>query len=82
MKLTGNRIRTLLHDLRATLREIGMEEVLIRHRGSIAINRARIDCDFYRMRNGDMDAINSFDGDFMLQYSWAEVTAGMLIFNF
>ena len=82
MKLAGTRIRTLLHDLLTTLREIGMEDALIRHRGSIAVNRARIDCDFYRMRDGDMSAINSFNGDFMLQYSWAEVTAGMLIFNF
>ncbi|MBR4655559.1 MAG: response regulator [Oscillospiraceae bacterium] len=82
MKLAGTRIRTLLHDLRTTLREIGMEDALIRHRSSIAVNCARIDCDFYRMRDGDMAAINSFNGDFMLQYSWAEVTTGMLIFNF
>ena len=36
---------------------------------------------FYRMRAGDMDAINSYKGEFMLQYSWAEITAGMLIFR-
>ena len=82
MKLAGSRIRTLLHDLRTTLREIGMEDVLIRHRASIAVNRERIDCDFYRMRDGDMDAINSFNGDYMQQYSWAEVTTGMLVFNY
>lgn len=81
LKITGNRIRTLLSDLRATLKAIGMEDALIRHRASIAVNRARIDCDFYRMRNGDMNAINTFHGEFMVQYSWAEMTAGMLVFG-
>lgn len=79
-KVTANRIRTLLSGLRATFRDIGMEDVLIRHRASIAVNPARIDCDFYRMKAGDMDALNSYNGEFMLQYSWAEQTAGMLAF--
>lgn len=82
MKLTGNRIRTLFSDLRGTLRSIGMEDVLIRHRASIALNRSLLDCDFYRMQSGDMDAINAFRGEFMVQYSWAEMTAGMLVFDF
>ena len=59
-----------------------MEDVLIRHRASIALNRSLLDCDFYRMQSGDMDAINAFRGEFMVQYSWAEMTAGMLIFDF
>ena len=82
LRITTNRIRTLLSDLRATFKDIGMEDALIRHRGSIAVNRARFDCDFYRMQNGDMDAINAFRGEFMVQYSWAEVTAGMLEFHY
>lgn len=82
VKAIGTRIRTLLYDLRMTLRSIGMEDVIIRHRASLAVNRARIDCDFYRMQNGDVDAINAFHGEFMLQYSWAEITAGMLEFHY
>ena len=82
MQVTGNRIRTLLSDLRLTLKQIGMEDVLIRHRASIAVDRTRIDCDFYRMLRGDVDAINSFHGAFMVQYSWAETTAGTLGFSF
>lgn len=81
LRITTNRIRTLLSDLRATLKSIGMEDALIRYRGSIAVNRARFDCDYYRMQNGDMDAINTFRGQFMQQYSWAEMTAGMLVFG-
>lgn len=81
-RATSNRVRTLYSDLNLTLKEIGIEDALIRHRGSIAVNRERFDCDFFRMQNGDVDAINSFRGEFMVQYSWAEMTAGMLIFHF
>ena len=82
MKLISNRIRTLISDMRATFKSIGMEDVLIRHRASIALNLTKIDCDLYRRYQGEMDAVNSFHGDFMVQYSWAEVTAGMLTFKY
>lgn len=82
LKLTGNRIRTLLADLRKTFSDIGMEDVLIRHRASLAVNRALLDCDFFRMLDGDMEAVNAFKGEFMVQYSWAEMSAGTLTFHF
>lgn len=81
VRVANNRIRTLLSDLRWTLRRINMEELLIRHWGSIALDRSLVDCDYYRMLNGDVDAINSFDGQFMQQYSWAEMIAGALTFR-
>ena len=71
----------ILHDLRATLREIGMEDVLIRERRQLAIRRDMVDCDYYRMLEGDMNAINSYGGSYMTEYSWAELTAGQLQFR-
>ena len=79
---TGVRIRTLLNDLRATLRSINMENVIVRRRGWIAVDRKEIDCDFYRLLDGDVTALNSFNGLFMQQYSWAELTAGNLEFRY
>ena len=32
----------------------------------------------YRMLKGDMDAVNAYHGEYMVQYSWAEITAGQL----
>jgi two-component SAPR family response regulator len=81
LRATNNRVRTLYSDLNLTLRQIGVNDALIRHRGSIAVNRERFDCDFFRMRNGDTDAVNSFQGEFMVQYSWAETVAGTLVFR-
>lgn len=82
MAVTGTRIRNLVNDLRTTLRGIGMEQVMIRHRGWIAVNRQMIDCDYYRMLDGDVAAMDAFNGQFMQQYSWAELTAGALEFRF
>lgn len=81
MAAASNRLRTVLSDLRKTLRDIGMEEVLIRERRQVAIRRSMIDCDYYRMLDGDVDALNSFNGEYMKQYSWAEMTAGELYFR-
>ena len=74
-------IRVLISDLRKTLANIGQEELIIRQRGQIAIHKENVDCDYYRMLAGDMDAVNAFKGEYMSQYSWAEITAGQLTFG-
>ena len=57
-----------------------MDDVLIRDHRQVAINKELIDCDYYRMLGGDMAAINTFKGDYMVDYSWAEYTAARLTF--
>ena len=81
MAACKTRIRSLLHDLRNTLSEIGFENVLIRKRDRIGIHTDRIECDYYRFLKGDIQAINSFHGEYMNQYSWAESTMGKLTFR-
>ena len=81
MKNLKARIRILISDLRQTLKQIGQEELIIRRSGQIAIRREAVDCDYYRMLEGDVEAVNAFHGEYMLQYSWAEMTAGQLAFG-
>ena len=81
MQTEKARIRLILHDLRVTLREIGMEDVLIRERRQLAIRKDMVDCDYYRMLNGDMKAVNAFGGIYMEEYSWAELTTARLLFQ-
>ena len=76
-----NRIRVLINDLKKTLQSIGMEQVLIREHRELAIRKDLIDCDYYRMLEGDMDAVNSYRGEYMLEYSWAEITNADLRFR-
>ena len=82
LKLVKNRIRVLVSDLKAALDSIGMGEVLIRRSGQLAIRKDMVDCDYYRMQEGDITAINAFNGLCMQQYSWAELTAGSIYFSF
>ena len=78
IKKSKDRIRHLVQDLNRTLRGIGMENAVIRRSGLLGIRRELLDCDYYRMLNGDVDALNSYYGDYMNQYSWAEITHGRL----
>ncbi len=82
LKLTKNRIRVLVSDLRSSLERVGMGELLIRRSGNLAVRRDLLDCDYYRMLDGDSLAINSFDGQYMQQYPWAELTSGRLYFRY
>lgn len=81
MSAAKHRIRQLISDLRETLTAIGQEDILVRRRGQMAILRDRVDCDYYRMLDGDMNAVNSYYGEYMSQYTWAEMTEGRLYFR-
>jgi two-component SAPR family response regulator len=82
MKLTKNRIRVLVSDLKTNLDRFDLGELLIRRSGLLAVRRDLLDCDYYRMLDGDPDALNSFDGQYMQQYPWAELTSGRLYFRY
>lgn len=74
------RLRLLISDLKSALKQIGMEDILVRHSGRISLLRDRIPCDYYYMLSGDMEWVNRYYGEYMTQYSWAEGTRGKLSF--
>ena len=39
---------------------------------------SKVDCDYYNFLRGDRSAFNSYRGEYMTQYSWAEVTRSAL----
>ena len=71
-----NRTTTIISSLRSTLREIGMEEILIKTWNHLALDISKVRCDAYDFEKGDIYAINSFRGEYMVNYSWAELTTG------
>lgn len=81
LKKAKHQIRNYVNDLRATLKRIGMEDLLIRRSGVLAIRAEQIDCDYYQMLSGDTDALNAYHGEYMSQYSWAEMTQSKLWFT-
>ena len=81
MAAAKTRLRAILSDMRRTLEAIGMADIIVRKRGVVSLRIDKIDCDYYRMLEGDVSAINSYRGEYMRQYSWAEMTAASLYFG-
>ena len=66
----------LISDLINTFSKEGIEDVIIKRRGNISIIPEKISCDFYDWSKGIAYAVNSYQGEYMTQYSWAEITLG------
>lgn len=71
-------LRKLLSDLTHSLSAVGAGEVFLKRRNSFAVAADRVDCDYYRMLRRDIEAINTYSGEYMTQYSWAEMTLGSI----
>lgn len=71
-------LKNLRKDLCTTLDELGCGDILVRRRGNIGIIPSKIDCDYYDYLAGKKDARESYGGEYMTQYSWAEYTHGEL----
>ena len=65
-------LKKLRQDLTKTLSELGREDVVVRQRGQIGINPKSIECDYFKYLEGDSTILNSYQGEYMAQYSWAE----------
>jgi two-component SAPR family response regulator len=64
--------RQLVKDLIQKLDEAGLQDILVKERGSLAIAPDKISCDYYDFCAGIN--VNNYMGEFMTQYSWAEFT--------
>lgn len=71
-----NKTTTIISSLRSTLREHGIEDILIKTWNNLALDVSKVKCDAYDFEKGDPVAINSFRGEYLSNYSWAEFTVG------
>lgn len=69
----------VLRDLKKTLKNAGIPELLVCSRDQNAINPALLDCDYYNFLNGNLAAIHSFQDEYMTDYSWSEPTVASLM---
>ncbi|MCH5273512.1 MAG: response regulator [Lachnospiraceae bacterium] len=70
--------RNLVSELRKVLRECHAERAFICQRNSFAVDVKQVECDYYKFLEHDAEAVSSYNGEYMKQYSWAEITAGEL----
>ena len=71
-KKAQNLMQTYIYALKKSLKNVGAEEALIHTYNAFAVDPKVLDCDYYRFKELDVSAVNSFQNEFMSQYSWAD----------
>ena len=71
-------LQKIISSMMQTLREYNAANVIHKTYNAIALNDEVVDCDYYRFLKMDVPSINTYTGEFMTQYSWAEFVAGYL----
>lgn len=71
-------LQVYIASLVKTLHSVNIMDLILKNRQGILLNTKIVDCDYYRFLEGDTRAINSFTGQYMGAYSWAEFTVGYL----
>ena len=77
-KSLKSQCRVVMGSLKKDLERVGAEDVLIKNWNIWGIDASKISCDYYDFLKKDSAAVNSFRGEYMAQYSWAEMTVGSL----
>ena len=71
-------LQVYIASLVKTLHAATVKDLILKNRQGILLNTRIVDCDYYRFLEGDARAVNSFTGQYMSAYSWAEFTVGYL----
>lgn len=71
-------LRNLIAGLKKSLKACGAEDIFLCKRNRFAVDAEKIECDYYKYLERDPAAVNSYKGEYMAQYSWAEMTLAKL----
>lgn len=71
-------LRNLIADLKNVLSDAGASNIILKSRNSIAVDCEAVDCDYYDFLRHIPYAVNAYHGQYMAQYSWAEITTASL----
>ena len=79
-RTTQNYLSKIIKELENVLERVGAENILKRGLNSYSVDVNAFSCDLYDYENENAtpDEINRFQGEYMKQYSWAEVTLARL----
>ena len=75
----ANYFKRLRSDLKSTFERSGCGDVILSQKGSLGIDTSKISCDYFDFLNKAKGSGELFRGEYMSQYSWAEMTLGYLL---
>lgn len=67
-------LRTLLASMKKNFADAGIKNIIQKTRNSVSLNTEIVDCDYFDYLNGIPYAINKYRGEYMSQFSWADIT--------
>lgn len=70
--------RNVISRLAKVLKDAGIGDILTKGRNSTSLDISRLSCDYYDYLRGDAAAVNSYMGEYLNEYSWAEFTVAYL----
>ena len=70
--------RVVLQRLMNVLKQYDLESLVIHAKNQYSLDVNQCTCDYYDILNGDKRAIDSFVGEYLSEYSWAEDTCAIL----
>lgn len=70
--------QNVVSEMMKTLRELGIEDIIIKGKNFIAIDTSKIECDYFKFLEGNKEAMASYSGEYMYQYPWGEFTTAYL----
>ena len=73
-KAVSKRLSKVITSMIEDLEQAGYKDIIVRQNRQIAVNKSRISCDLYDALLGDVSAMNCFRGEYMIDYSWAELS--------
>lgn len=75
-------LSTIRSDMIKSLEAMGADMIVKKSATAIAVDPNTFDCDYYMALAGDTVSINSYLGEYMAAYSWAEFTTAALTRKF
>jgi two-component system LytT family response regulator len=76
---TQAQVRKAKANLMTALKKCKAEEILKISRYEMGVNTEKMSCDYWQLLDHDVRVLNSFRGEYMSGYSWAEPTLGSLM---
>lgn len=71
-KKQQNHVQQLIYAMMKSLKKADVEEAVNRGYNALAVNPDVLDCDYYRFKELDAGAVNSYQNEYMSQYYWAD----------
>jgi len=77
-KSLRNQIQAAISEMMKTMKEHNLGDIINKSWNQIAVDKEKIKCDYYEMLDMVPAAVNAYCGEYMANYSWAEITAAAL----